>query len=393
MGALDGVKVAEFAWGMAGPGSTRSLAAHGAEVIRVETGAFRFMGGLSEARGEGTSGNYPNKRCLSLNLKDPRGMEVARRLIAWADIMTESFSPGTIARMGLGYDEVRKIKPDIIMMSVSIQGQTGPYGRHPGFGVLASAITGLTHVTGWPDREPASPGAYSDSTTPRFGAAILLAALAWRRRTGRGLYIDLTQLESVLHLYAPPLLQYLVNGEETQRAGNAHPSAAPHGVYRCRGDERWCAITVFTDQQWAALCQTVGDPALREDSRFATLRGRKDHEAALNAAIERWTCTQTPEEVMAQLQAVGVPAGIVATVADIACDPQLQFRQNFVDLPLPDGGVSRFNRGESFILSETPVVMSRPSPTLGQDNEYVCTQILGYSAQEYRDLVATDVLA
>lgn len=394
MGALDGVKVAEFAWITAGPQSTRSMAAHGAQVVRVESAALRTRRGFTDAAtpGEGDPvGSYPNKMNLSVDLKHPRGMEVAKRLIAWADIMTESFSPGTIARMGLGYEEVKKIKPDIIMMSVSIQGQTGPYGKHPGYGVLASAITGLTQMTGWPDRAPASPGAYSDSTTPRFGAASLLAALEYKRRTGRGQYIDLAQLEASLHLFATPLLRYVVNKEETLRSGNGSPYAAPHGVYRCQGEERWCTITVFTDEQWKAICRVVADPNLTQDARFATLLGRKKHEAELDAMVERWTQQHTPEEVMTLLQQAWVPAGIVSSVADVYNDPQLQFRHHFQTLEDPVLGSSPLNRGESFILSETPGKLVRPSPTLGCDNELVCRELLGYSEAEYQALAVEGV--
>jgi benzylsuccinate CoA-transferase BbsF subunit len=394
MGALDGVKVAEFAWGVAGPMSTKSLAAHGAEIVRVENSTSRFdIGAADTSGGRGGLGGVPNKRCISIDLKRPRGMEVAKRLIAWADIMTESFSPGTISRMGLSYEDVKKINPSIIMMSVSIQGQTGPYGKHPGFGVLASGITGLTHITGWPDRGPASPGAYSDATTPRFGGMILLAALEWRRRTGRGQYIDLSQLESALHLYGIPVFHYQTNKEETLRAGNRLSYASPHGVYRSKGEERYCALSVLNDHQWQAFSKAIGNGELSGDPRFETFWARKENEDALDAIVEEWTSQRAPEDVMNLLQSVGVPCAVVQNPADIYQDPQLQLRKHYIPLEHPALGILPLNRGECFILSETPAEPLRASSTLGDDNELVLKAYLGYSDTEYQELLDSGALS
>src|SRR3989442_4080904 len=216
----------------------------------------------------------------------PKASNIVQRFVAWADLVTENFTPGTMEKWGLGYDELRTLKPDVILFSTSMLGRGGPYSRQPGFGPVLSSLSGMTGLTGWPDRAPTNPyGAYTDFIVPRFALATIIAALDYRRRTGRGQHLDMAQLEVALYFLAPPLLDYALSGREPQRAGNRHAAAAPHGAYSCQGEDRWCTIACMTDAHWQALCQAMGHPAWTREDRFATLLGRKAHEDELEARL------------------------------------------------------------------------------------------------------------
>jgi len=294
-------------------------------------------------------------------------------------------------RLGLSYEEIREIKPDIIMISLGSKGQTGPHAHLPAFGAHLAAVSGFTAITGWPDRDPPVIfGAYTDSIAGRFGAATLLAALDYRRRTGKGQYIDLSQSEAGIEFLTPPLLDYDVNGRILERNGNRHSSAAPHGAYRCRGEDRWCAIAVFTDQEWQAMRQVMGSPPWAEDSKFATLLGRKSNEEELNSLIEQWTINYSAEEVMNRLQQAGVSAGVVETAEDLHSDPQLKHRHHFWVLEHQEIGESTYDSLGSQ-LSKTPAELHKAAHTLGEDNYYVYTQILGLSDGEFVEFLEEGV--
>ncbi|MDM7999315.1 MAG: CoA transferase, partial [Dehalococcoidia bacterium] len=247
-------------------------------------------------------------------------------------------------------------------------------------------------ITGWPDRDPSLLyGAYTDSIAGRFGAAAVMAALAQRQRTGKGQYIDLAQSEAGLQFLIPPLLDYSANGRVLNRDGNRHPSAAPHGAFRCRGEDRWVAIAVFKEEEWMALRRVMGHPSWGGYPRFATLAGRKRNEEELNRLIEQWTITRTAEEVMRLLQEAGVSAGILEKAEDLHRDPQLAARHHFWTLRHQEIGDSTYDSMGS-ILSETPAELTKAAPVLGQDNYQVCTEILGLSDDEFIDLVNSGVL-
>ncbi|GAG27297.1 unnamed protein product, partial [marine sediment metagenome] len=248
---FEGVKVADFGWVAEGPMVTKYLADYGAEVIRLEGRSrpepMRALGphkdnivGLD--RSGSTSQWNTSKLSLAINLAKPKGVEVAKRLVAWADIVVENFSGEAMQRMGLGYEELQKIKPDIIMLSTCMMGQTGPYATSPGTGSTLPALSGITNITGWPDRMPVQPGAYTDWVAVHYNVLAILAALDYRRRTGKGQYIDVSQYETGVHFLAPLAMDYAVNQRVAGRVGNRCDYAAPHNAYRCRGDERWCAI-------------------------------------------------------------------------------------------------------------------------------------------------------
>jgi crotonobetainyl-CoA:carnitine CoA-transferase CaiB-like acyl-CoA transferase len=397
---LEDIKIADFTWVVAGPLCVRYLADYGAQVIHVETGTridpIRYTPPYKDdIPGTNRSGyfhNYnSNKYGITLNLRHPKALELAKKLILWADIVAENFNPGVMKRLGLGYEEINEMKPDIIMISLGSKGQTGPQARLPAFGAHLAALSGFTHITGWPDRDPPVIfGAYTDSIAGRFGAATLLAALDYRRRTGKGQYIDLSQSEAGIEFLAPPLLDYDVNRRILERKGNRHPSAAPHGAYRCKGEDRWCAIAVFADQEWKAMRQVMGSPPWAEDDKFATLLGRKSNEEELDNLIEQWTINYSAEEVMNRLQQAGVSAGVVETAEDLHSDPQLEHRHHFWVLEHQEIGESTYDSMGSQ-LSKTPAELYKAAHTLGEDNHYVYTQILGLSDGEFVELLEEGV--
>jgi len=294
-------------------------------------------------------------------------------------------------KWGLDYEELKKIRPDIVMISLSNQGQTGPHARHPGIGYQLTALAGFGHITGWPDRGPAVPyGAYTDYIAPRFAAAALIAALDYRRRTGMGQYLDLSQYEAAIHFLSPLVLDFTANGHIAQRAGNRCSYAAPHGAYQCRGEDRWCAIAVFTDEEWQGFGHALGNPEWTDDPKFANLRGRKENEDELDSLVSQWTCDLTAEEVMTRMQEAGVPSGVVATCQDLFEDPQLEYRHHFWWLEHPEIGRHAYS-GTAFRLSKTPAKGRTAAPCLGEHNEYVYTKILGMSDQEFLELLAEGV--
>ena len=398
--ALEGLKVVDFCWAIAGPIVGFYLAHHGATVIRIESmrrpEIHRVATPYKDSKpGINRGGLYAasnsNKLGMSLNLSHPKGLEIAKRLVAWSDIVGENFAPGVMERLGLGYGELKKIKPDIIMCSTSNLGQTGPEAIQPGYGMNLVGYSGFTHLTGWPDRMPAQPyAAYTDFIAPRFLVAAVLAAVDYRRRTGKGQYLDLSQMEAGIHFIAPAILDYTVNKRVETRDGNRCPYAAPHGAYPCQGDDRWCAIGVFSDGEWNALCQVMGNPEWTKEATFATLLSRKENEEELNEQLGEWTRNFTAEEVMEKLQAAGVPAGVVKNAADIQDDPQLAYRHYFWQLEHPEIG-KHYCEAAGFTLSKTPTEIRMPAPLLGQHTEYVCREMLGMSDEEFVDLFNQDV--
>ncbi|MBI3326931.1 MAG: CoA transferase [Nitrospinae bacterium] len=402
--ALEGLRVVDFTWVGVGPTVTKYLADFGAEVIRIESRTrldpFRYAPPFVEDQsGIERSGQFlqvnTSKCHVTLNLNHPKARELARRLIAQADVVAENFSSRVMERWHLTYADLREVKPDLIMISLSMEGRTGPHRDALGFGTVLQAAAGLSYLTGWPDRSPSIPGVpYTDWTTPFFGLVALLAALEYRRRTGTGQYIDVSNLEAGVNCLETAILDYTVNGREQVRAGNELlrgdlPETAPHGVYRCLGEDRWCAIAVFTDREWARLCEVLGSPAWAREPRFATVLGRVRHRDALQGLLESWTSQLPAEEVMHRLQAGGIAAGIVQHAADVSSDPQLAHRSHWSVLDHPEVGPQRYD-GPGFHLSTTPA-RPRPVPRLGQHNAYVFNGLLGLTDQEYAALEAEGI--
>ncbi|MFC1919234.1 CaiB/BaiF CoA transferase family protein [Chloroflexota bacterium] len=397
---LNGINVADFTWLTVGPVTSRYLAYHGATVVHVESrtayDVSRAVGPYANGEpGPNRSGFFNTynggKLGITLNLRNPKARPIVEKLIRWADVVVDNFTPGTMGRLGLGYDDLVKIKPDIIAIGASNVGQYGPNAKLPGLGITTAAMAGFGHLTGWPDRDPVLPyGAYTDMICPRFGAALIAAALDYRRRTGKGQYLDLAQMESAILFLAPLVLDYTVNGRIQERIGNRSMRACPHNVYRCSGDDRWCAIAVYGDHEWKALCSVIGDPDWSEEPRFSTMLGRMEHETELDKLIEQWTQHLRAEELMKRLQAVGVSSGVVETNEDLFNDPQLKHRHHFRFVEHPEAGKHAYD-GPCYVMSKTPGEVSRPAPILGQHTEHVCTQFLGLSDQEYAEYIADGV--
>lgn len=390
--ALAGVKVIDFGWVLVSPLTVKLLADYGATAICVESpknpGINRMGTPFKDGKpGVDRAGHFaycaPNKLSISIDFRNPGGIEICRRLVAWADVVSENRRAGVIKKMGLDYEALTKINPGIIMVSSSNQGQTGPFASHPGLGIHLLGLGAFNSCLGWPGREAITlTVAYTDYLTPPLAVASIVAALDRRRKTGEGQYLDVSQLEAGLHFMATPLLDAAVNGREPEKRGNAAPGAAPHGIYRCAGDDRWCAIAVFTDEEWRSFCKAAGHGEWIADPRFSTLGQRKASEAELNRLVEAWTQGLPAEQVMAVLQGAGVAAGVVQNARDIYEDPQLRHREFFWRMKHTEMG-DFTHLGEPARLSKTPATPERPAPCLGEHTEMICKELLGMNDEEF----------
>lgn len=394
---FEGIRVLECAFAAAAPITTTQLAMHGATVIKVEThkrlDMLRvvppFRGGKADInRGAVFESLNSGKYSVSLDLGKPKARDIAMKLATWADIVLDGYTPGVMRRWGLDYESIKKRKPDIIYLSTTQQGQYGPHAKFMGYGWQAAALGGFYHLTGWPDRGPSQVwGAYTDFINPYHQSSVLMAALLYRRRTGKGVYIDESQFECGLKFLRPYILDYTVNGRVAARMGNRCPYGAPHGVFRCQGEDRWVAIAVFKDEEWSGFCNVIGKPEWREDPRFATFVARKKNEDELERLIEEWTMKHTSEDVMKMLQAAGVSAGVVETFEDMYDkDLQLRHRKAFPTVEHPETG-KQIHRAPSYQMSKTPPVLG-PGPMLGEHNNYVLKEIVGLSDDEIAGLLA-----
>ena len=395
---FEGIKILEFAWVAVGPMMANYFANHGATVVRIENPArpdpLRAMSPFPKDKQTlDTSmffGRYnPNKYDVTLDLTKPKGMELAWRFIKWADIMTEAFRPGTMKKYGLDYESVRKVRPDIIYFSTSMMGQWGPYSLYAGYGTQLAVLSGMGEITGWPNSMPAPPyGAYIDFINQRFNSSCVIAALEYRRRTGKGQYVEQSQMETGIQFLSPLFLDYTVNNRIATRNGNRHPLAVPHAVFPCRGDEKWVAIAVFSGEEWEAFCKIINEPSLTKDPKFATFLGRKENEDELEKLIGDWTSRHSVQEVEAMLQAAGVSAQMVEKISDLYEDPQLKHRGYWTKLNHPEIGPVSYEPQACYILSKTPREIVRPSPCLGEHNEYVYKELLGLTDDELSDYIA-----
>jgi benzylsuccinate CoA-transferase BbsF subunit len=396
---FDGLKVWDASWVGVGPLTARYLADHGATVVRSESsknldvlrGGPPFRDGV---RGINRSQFFAefnaSKLGLGVNLTSEGGRKVGLRLARWADVIIESFRPGTFDRMGYAYERLSESNLGLIMLSTSLSGRTGPRKDFAGFGSVLAPMSGFSDLTGWPDRTPGAPyGAYTDFIAQRFAAASVMAALEHRRLSGRGQHIDLAQMEAALQFLGPQLLDYQMSGCIATRDGNRSATAAPHGVFPCLPqDDRecWVAIAVETDGQWEALAMALGAPGLAADPRLATLAGRKEHEPFLEKAISEWTMSRTAQEVMESLQPK-VPAGYVHDARALHADPQVAHRGYFRTLRHTVMGDAVYE-GSQVGMSRTPPGPTKAAPCLGEDTRHVLTGLLHYSAAEVEALLA-----
>jgi len=398
--ALRGVRIVDLTWVLAGPLTTQLLGQHGAEVIRVESQTRvdvtrRSSPYAQDIPGLNRSGYFScynaNKRSLSLNLNTSEGRNLLKRLVSTADVLVENYTPKALKHWNLTFEDLVRTTPDLVMLSLSAHGQTGPRALHPAIGYSITGLVGMAHLTGWPDRYPLLPhAAYTDYVVPAFAVTALLAALDYRRRTGRGFHLDISQTEIGATLVAPMTMEEPQAGQRHTRAGNCDGRYAPHGAYRCQGDERWCVISVRSDKEWRSLCAVLGMRSEAEDPRFATMQDRLSHRAELDERIDQETLRFNAEALMSRLQHEGVPCGIVQSVRDLHEDPQLAYRRHYELLEHPEMGLSYYDR-PGFRLSATPAVI-RPAPCFAEANEYACKELIGLSDDEIADLVAGGVL-
>ena len=407
-GIFAGVRILEFGGGAAGPLATRYFAEQGADVVRVESARRPDFLRLLPFPGARRSGEppssgpdldaspmfaalNPDKRSVALDLSKEAGAELARRLAATADVVTENFSPGVMERLGLGWEALRAARPDLIMVSGCLFGQTGPQRSYPGFGGQGSAIAGFNHLTGWPDREAVGPYAtITDSLSPRFIGVLIAGALRERRRTGRGRYLDVSQIEAGIYALSEMVVRHSATGESLTRDGNRDELAAPHGVYPCAGDDRWIAIAVRSDDEWRALAVELG--AWASEPGWASAAQRKAAEDDLDGRISAWTHPQDGRALMTRLQARGVPAGVVQTPGEVLSDPQLVHRDHFVVTDHPVLGPIGCERS-GFRLADAPGGVRAPAPLLGEHTREVLSERLGLEEEEIDRLFADGVLA
>ena len=388
--ALSGLRVVELGWAAAGPLVGKYLANHGAEVIHVESGTAldAFRSTYPPFKGEPAPNNAwmfafynDGKKGATLNLRHPKAAAIALRLIANADVVIESFPAGTLARRGLSVDAMRQAKGDLIVLSSCNQGQTGPHAQHPGYGSQLTALAGFNQLLGERDRTPVILyGPYIDYIAVGYGVIAILAALERRRRTGDGCAIDLSQYESGLQFMAPALLEYAATGAVPSRDGNRDPIALPHGVYRCAGEDRWVALSVWSEDEWARFRGAVGHPEWSRD------------DPDLDSCIEAWTAKRDRDQVVADLRRAEIRAAPVATIAELATDPQLMHRGFWRPTKHPVLGTV-IAMAPPFTLSATPAVLEQAGPTLGADNDAVWREICGLDESEYRALEQDGVFA
>ena len=401
---LTGIRIADFSWIGAGSYTTKMLADLGAEVIKIESSVYLDLLRTSRPFKDGKPGvnrsgyfadRNATKRSITINMKEERGREVARELIARSDIVCNNFAPGVMDRWGVGYSDIVALKPDIVFVSMSMQGATGPEKDYIGYGMTMAALTGLQFLTGLPDRVPAGTGTNFPDHIPNpcHAAFAIVAALIHRKRTGQGQFIDIAQTEPTLALLGPVFMDAAVNGRTQTRSGNAHDCFAPHGVYPCTGADRWIAISIETDQHWQALLEVLGRPAVLLGAAWASQLDRLHARERLDRLIADQTRSWDNDELMRRLQQHGVPAGVVRDAPGVLhSDEQLQFRKHWIRLQHPEMGETVYN-GEPFRFSDAAVGPMRAAPLLGEHTNEICTSLLGMSEDEVERLKAQGVLA
>ncbi len=396
---FDGLKVADFSWIAAGPLISKDLANLGATVLRVETekriDTLRFLppwkGDPGIRTGHAAANMNQSKYGIALDFTTPKGLEVAHKMVEWADVVVQNFTPGTAERLRLDYETLRKKKPDLVMLYTCMRGQTGPERAHTGFGLHGAALGGFVSITGWPDRKPQAPwGAYTDFISPRYAQAALAAALYHRDLTGEGQCIDVSQIEAAIHYLAPMILDYTENGRIIERAGHDSDWGCPHGVYAAEGVERYVAIETRSSDQWKALRHLAPQVAAVAGDN-ASITERMTCREKLDAALADWCSTRDAFEAALELREAGVPAYVPLRATDFNVDAQLKAREFFIELEHAEIGRMRFD-GAVTRFSDTPSAPKWAGPLIGQHTFEVMQDMLGYSEDEIAEIAATGAL-
>jgi benzylsuccinate CoA-transferase BbsF subunit len=390
--ALQGITVLDFTWLLAGPYATRILADFGAEVIKVQS-QKTATGIESNATGYFDTWNR-NKLSITIDMIHPESKELVLNLVKISDVVIENFTPRVMANWGLSYETMKEVKSDLIMVSMSGMGQTGPWKDFIALGPTIQALSSITYLTSYSQGPPVGIGySYADPIAGLVAALATLAALEYRARTGQGQHIDISEYEVMCSLLGPTMLDYSINHNLAVPRGNTseYIPASPHGCYKCLGDDKWCVIAVFNDEEWHALCRTMGNPSWAKQQKFSNLSGRLEHREELDEFLEQWTSNYTPEEAMNMLQRAGVASGVVNDAANLANDPQLKSRGFFIQLNHPALGDTNSD-GTPIRLSRTPARYRRASPLLGQDNRYIYQDLLGLSEEQFRQYIEKGII-
>lgn len=396
--ALNKIRVLELTTAVAGPVAGCVLADMGAEVIKIESPGGRSLkspgapppieGAPDHAYNRTAFFNelHRGKKLLSLDLKQEEGKDIFLRLVANADVVMENFSPKIVGRLGIDYTELKKIKNDIICVSMPAFGKSGPYESRASYGPGIDAMSGLSHLTGFPDGNPGKPAQfYCDQNAGLTAALTVMGAIRHRNRTGHGQYIELAMLEGEMQLIAPALMDVMMNERSPNRTGNKHERFAPQGVYRCKGDNEWVAITVRTDLEWQSLAELIGKPEVGKDRRFLDLNGRQTYHDDIDELLGAWTSTITPQEAETTLQGAGIPAGALLNLNEAFSHPQFQHRNTLVHVDHPEMGTFPHTRTAWKSKNENEGVAG-PAPTFGNANNYVLNELLNFSADEQQEL-------
>jgi crotonobetainyl-CoA:carnitine CoA-transferase CaiB-like acyl-CoA transferase len=410
--ALAGLRILDLTQIAAGPYATLLLGFMGAEIIKVESCA-RMDINRGQARPapetyrmypQGIPGERPwnraahhihrngNKRSLTLDLASPRGKELFLTLAAISDALIENYRASVMDRLGLGYAVLAAVNPRLVYVKISSQGATGPEKDYGSLGSTLEQTAGLASITGYGDGRPLMTNeTYPDPVVGILAVGALMAALRRRRQTGHGTFVDLSQREVAVSLLGEMVVDRSLSGRVAAPIGNGHPLMAPHGVYPCRGDDAWVALAVGSDAEWRGLCQAIGRPELAADSRFATVSGRRRHQAALDAIVAAWTREREHYQAMHTLQAHGVPAGAVLKAGEVLADPHLAARNFWDVVDHPEVGPYR-QVTTPWRLSKNPRQATSPAPGLGEHNRYVLGELLGLSAEEIAALEAQGII-
>ena len=389
---LSGIRVLDFTRVLAGPYATRILADFGAEVIKIQS-KKTATGSDSNTSAYFNTWNR-NKRSITLDMSYPEARKIVLNLTAISDVLIENFTPRVMPNWGLSYEKFKKVKPDLIMLSMSGMGQTGPWRDFVAFGPTIQALSGLTYLTSPTEHHPAGLGnAYIDTVAGLYAVFAILAALDYRDRRGEGQYIDLSQYEAACTLMGPAFLDMLVNHNEILPQVNEldYTPAAPYGCYRCLGTDRWCVIAVFNETEWQTLSKVMGYPEWTQEERFSTLSKRRQNSEALNELLEQFTVKQKAEELVPRLQEAGVPAGVVQNAEDLAGDPQVKAREYFVKSKHPVLG-DTVSDASPIKLTDGTTPSRRAAPLLGEDNRYVYVDLLGMKESLLASYVETGIV-
>ena len=395
--ALSGLRVIDFSWIVAGPQNTRILADFGAEVIKIENEAsLDYARHIASPFANGSPNKSPlhstlnrNKKSITLNVMHPEGMEYLKELISISDVIVENFSAKVLEKWGLGYEEQKKIRPDIIYCSMSGFGHSGRDKGYVTWGPTAQAISGLTYMSGLPQEESAGWGfSYMDHTGGFYGCLAILMAIIHRNKTGEGQHLDLSQVEAGIGLTGTAILDYTVNNRPFRRPdmppGNRAPERriAPHNSYECKGDDRWCVISVTNDIEWDLLVESMGSPTWAKDSKFTSMESRVTNQDELDNNINQWTQQFTPQEIMKFLQEKGVPCGAVQTPSErVEQDQQLKHRNFIATAPHAELEATRVE-SIPMNMSETPWQMKTSAPLLGEHSADIYLDLLGVPGEE-----------